>query len=460
MDVDALIVGGGPIGLMLALGLHSKGLKVCVLERSRKVSEDWSSAYSYRIDCRGIEAFAQVGLLPKLEAVGVPSQGFFSSAWKPDGTFKSRSSNAAISLGYWIQRPALLKLLEDALPEGCLVEGTLKTLRFEGHAIADVTSGNDLRSIRSWLVFGCDGTHSEVRTTLSAHSDEFAADFTPRVLKTPSSGLVYKAVLFTPPDDFDPQKIYRILGKSGRSFALLPFAGKAGEPRPLSFAQAPEHIFHSFKYPADLFTYLDEDFPQIEARKRLLPGSASALCSSGGSVFPHARWCTRASAWIGSIGVALLGDSLHCFPPDLGQGVNAGLSDLTCLLSLWPSDTTDRVLIQQCLKSYSELQAPEAEAICKLLPIGMPYQYNLPNSCAKYSFFANFLCRMLAWKLAPAIFDAPVVFQVTQAPPVKYTEIHRRHQRNTRMLLATFATCSSVSLAVLTFCRRSYRQSK
>ena len=29
--------------------------------------------------------------------------------------------------------------------------------------------------------------------------------------------------------------------------------------------------------------------------------------------------------------VALLGDSLHCFPPDLGQGVNSGFQDVVAL---------------------------------------------------------------------------------------------------------------------------------
>lgn len=233
--------------------------------------------------------------------------------------------------------------------------------------------------------------------------------------------------------------------------SLLPFAGKAGESRPIAFSQPSSHPYHNFKSPEELYRYLDEEFPQMEARKRLSAASASAWCTGKGSTFPSARWCNKASTWIGGAGVALLGDSLHCFPPDLGQGVNAGMSDIMCLLDLWPEDTCSRDGVKKCLQTFSDKQAPEAEAICKLLPIGMPYQYNLPHSFEKFSFFASFLIRMLAWKAAPSVFYPPVVFQVTQAPPVKYTEVLKNHHTNNFRLALSFvaATCGTVAVVSL-----------
>lgn len=191
----------------------------------------------------------------------------------------------------------------------------------------------------------------------------------------------------------------------------------------------------------------------MDAPHRLPPGSLSAWCNTAGTAFPHARWCTCASAWVYGAGVALLGDSLHCFPPDLGQGVNAGFCDVTCLLALWPTDSTNPAMMQKCLESYSQQQSPEAEAMCKLLPIGMPYQYALPRSFAKVAFFVGFLVRVLAWKSLPALFYPPVVFQVTQAPPVKYTEILERHHKNTRLFIASLAAASCGILAAVRLCR-------
>jgi len=226
------------------------------------------------------------------------------------------------------------------------------------------------------------------------------------------------------------------IGKSGRSLGMMPFAGKPGELRPLAFAQAPDHVFHSFKSPGDLHRYLEEDFPQMEVMRRLPSESASAWCTGPGSAFPHARWCNRASVWIGDTGIALLGDALHSFPPDLGQGVNAGLTDVMRLLALWPDGETlkSSSLVRNCLDSFSDSQAAEAEAICRLLPIGFPYQYNLPNSLAKLVFYGDFMLRMLCWKGLPWLFSPPVVVQVTQAPPAKYTDILHRHRKNTQWL--------------------------
>ena len=54
-----------------------------------------------------------------------------------------------------------------------------------------------------------------------------------------------------------------------------------------------------------------------------------------GSTFPQPRWAGRAVrvARGGAAAAAILGDALHTFPPDLGQGANSGLEDVDTLLS-------------------------------------------------------------------------------------------------------------------------------
>merc|ERR1719373_1257319 len=97
--------------------------------------------------------------------------------------------------------------------------------------------------------------------------------------------------------------------------------------------------------------------------------------------------------------------------------------DVASLLEIWPQDACNPSLVQESLQLFSKCQSPEAEAICNLLPIGFPYQYNLPASFAKFKFYTEFLVRVLSWKLLPWFFYPPVVFQVTTAPPLKYTTI-------------------------------------
>uniref|UniRef100_A0A7S1AC20 FAD-binding domain-containing protein n=1 Tax=Noctiluca scintillans TaxID=2966 RepID=A0A7S1AC20_NOCSC len=435
-SIDALIVGGGPVGLALAHGLRQRGVGVLVLERTLATSHDWSTTYSYRIDQRGIALLRTCGLLPELEEKGVPSTGFDLTTWFPDGTSKEVvNARASMALGYWIQRPALLALLAESLRDEML-EGELTSLTFDaGLATAQVQIGDEVLRVTSRFVFGCDGAKSAVRAKLQAVSAECMADFEPRVLDTPSSGLVYRAVLATPPDEFHPHKIHRIAGKSGQSVAMLPFSGARGEPRPLSFARTADSILHNLATPDAVYAYLDEEFPQLEARKRLSFAAASAWCSSPGSTFPRARWCNRASVVVSGVGAALLGDSLHSFPPDLGQGVNSGFTDVAALLECWPSDHADPAAVQRCFEAFNIRQAPEAEAICRLLPVGMPYQYNVGKTFAEYLFLAGLLGRMFIHKLCPLIFDPPVVTLVTQAPPLKYTECFARHRRNDQRIV-------------------------
>jgi len=434
-SIDALIVGGGPVGLALAHGLRQRGVGVLVLERTLATSHDWSTTYSYRIDARGIALFRTVGLLPALEVTGVPSTGFDRTDSFPDGTSKEVTAPASMALGYWIQRPALLALLAESLRDEIL-EGELTSLTFDaGLATAEVQIGEEVLRVTSRFVFGCDGAKSTVRAKLQAVSDECMADFEPRVLDTPSSGLVYRAVLATPLDEFHPHKMHVIAGKSGQWIAMLPFSGARGEPRPLSFVRRADSILHNLAAPEAVYAYLDEEFPQLEARKRLSFDAASAWCSSPGTTFPRARWCNRASVFVSGVGAALLGDSLHSFPPDLGQGVNSGFTDVAALLECWPSDHADPAAVQRCFEAFNIRQAPEAEAICRLLPVGMPYQYNVGKTFSEYLFLAGLLGRMVIQKLCPLIFDPPVVFLVTQSPPLKYTECLARHRRNDQRIM-------------------------
>ena len=55
----------------------------------------------------------------------------------------------------------------------------------------------------------------------------------------------------------------------------------------------------------------------------------------------------------GAAAAAILGDALHTFPPDLGQGANSGLADVDTLLS-------GIELEKECKKGKTEKGTPEA----------------------------------------------------------------------------------------------------
>jgi hypothetical protein len=59
------------------------------------------------------------------------------------------------------------------------------------------------------------------------------------------------------------------------------------------------------------------------------------------------------------------------------------------------------------LTAWGPERTLEAEAICRLLPIGFPYQYaGLPLSARKVAFLAGFLTRFLLFKLLERLRNA------------------------------------------------------
>jgi len=390
----------------------------------------------------------RIGLLSDFASKGVKQVGFHVKVWKPDGSCMEKSAAGMGSLGYTMQRPTMIKILESCLSPGDVVRGALTDINFDGKAIVQVILKDGTEShITASMVFGCDGRHSRVREILQ----KIDSEFTMSSVGTPSTGFVYKAMLYRPPQNVDPKCIYRIVSMSGFTLLMFPHDGPPGEPRPLQMAQAPSHRLHSFQAPSDLIDFLRAEFPQLEVDKHLDIASAEAWCNTRGTAFPRAQWCKRASAEVSGVPVALLGDALHCFPPDLGQGINAGLVDVCCLLDLFPSDVSNKDAMRAAFKAYEACAVKEAEAICRLIPVGFPYQYQQPFSLSKFLFMSSFLIRMVASKLLPTLFFDPVVVNIQADPPLLYSEILRRHQQVSGRLLL----CSGVFMAV---CAASWKR--
>jgi kynurenine 3-monooxygenase len=469
-SVDAVVIGGGPCGLALAVGLlQQRGRSVLVIEKEALASlekQDWSRAYSYRIDARGIRTMKRIGLDTQLFERGVRSQGFKGVKWLPDGTCERTPPRTLGSVGYWIQRPQLVRLLQGPIPEANMVEGTVDKIEYgDEHASVHVTTGVDGNTllVKATHVFGCDGIHSLVRSSLCELDGDFQVK---KVKDSLTAGLVYRATLLTTPHEFDPEDVNIIIGKSRCRFVLLPYCGEQGEARPMSCVNFPNYKFFQPKTAEELYQALEEEFPQLDIRKRMSVESATAWCESEGSVFPTPRWSGKAATVIkGNTVVMLVGDALHCFPPDLGQGVNAGMVDVNAVLGVMATLDEKRnnsaSSVESEVASLNAEMVREAESVCRLIRIGMPYQYSLPHSLHKVGFFMDFMTRLALHKGSatierwtrswiPSLVTAPVIFQIQEDPPLEYSTILRNHHRNS-LLIAAAAT---VGIGWMTFLRR------
>mmetsp|Transcript_14110 Transcript_14110/g.21546 ORF Transcript_14110/g.21546 Transcript_14110/m.21546 type:complete len:104 (+) Transcript_14110:1127-1438(+) len=83
-------------------------------------------------------------------------------------------------------------------------------------------------------------------------------------------------------------------------------------------------------------------------------------------------------------GVVLVGDALHSFPPDLGQGVNTALCDVVALKECLEGaitnnnndNTSSLAFLPKALEDYEERNGPETRSLIQLARCGAPYQYD------------------------------------------------------------------------------------
>ncbi len=84
---------------------------------------------------------------------------------------------------------------------------------------------------------------------------------------------------------------------------------------------------------------------------------------------------------------------------------------------------------------YEALRAPQSKAICELIPIGFPQQYNHMLAIQKSMKLAGVAARVAMNKLCPWLI-APPVFFMCQDVRLDYHEVLAKATRSTRILKA------------------------
>ncbi|GAX80168.1 hypothetical protein CEUSTIGMA_g7606.t1 [Chlamydomonas eustigma] len=478
----ALVIGGGPAGLALSLMLQRRGwTDITVLEKLPLDFDDSTKSYVYAIDGRGRKFTDLFGLtdnvkdasveMSSLKVLTVPVQGHAKSS-----SLQIKDSSKQV---YWLPRKNFLNVLQqrvDAMPPGSIKlhhnSSCTAITRNEAGAIqvSAVVDGMP-HKFETRLLVGADGINSLVRQTLVQwdHSGRFDM----HSVDSPSAGLKYKIMTLPPNPTVSkdgsvmvPNSTMGIIQGSGDlRIGLLPVKDQRSN-RTGNFILRPENPFWNLSSKEELYDALEANFPQLPVRELISEEAAEAFVTGSGGRFPQPQHCSAmymlledsclgertswdesrtaftfngedsqasrsgdrppssqlnphpASHHASSAAVLLVGDAVHCFPPDLGQGVNSALEDVFVLDQVLDKCEGD---LYKALPMYEELRMPDVKALISIMQFGYPYQYN-QDKLGKALWTANFIVRLGLNKALPALI-APPTFLMVQDAMLSYRRI-------------------------------------
>mmetsp|Transcript_32700 Transcript_32700/g.64401 ORF Transcript_32700/g.64401 Transcript_32700/m.64401 type:complete len:570 (-) Transcript_32700:174-1883(-) len=467
---EAVVVGAGPSGLAVALMLAGRGWQVTVLERSvDPAAYNPGRGFMYLIDGRGQACLSALGssLLDKLKASSVSMTDATIMRITPKGvTERVIPMRDGAYRSYWTPRHAFVRLLLDEARRTSNIK-IITNAEIDNISCSDqcfsvhASSHGEQVAASGSLLIGADGINSAVRKSFESW-DGHKGRFVPKKFRSPAAGLRYKVL--TLPNNFElktsdgskqiPSEAFAsVLGAkpSGpkRKLGLIPVASEHGMRTANLITKADDEVW-KLETASDFASYARDQWPHFPLEELVSQDELARFAADRGGYFPSPQYSPAAS-WVTSdnhasdntgdsgAGAVIIGDALHAFPPDLGQGVNSALQDVTALLAALEAEGDDSP--QRVAKHYENERLPEATALVNMMRVGAPFQYSQSKWRSKV-WTVCFLVRVSLNKLLPSIFDKPVVLHV-QNPEMSYSEGWRRASRGAKR------TCLLLGVLVL-----------
>lgn len=372
-DAPWVVVGGGPVGALLALALAQRGIRVEVYERRldlRKHAISAGRSINLAVSVRGLSALGEVGLADAVLSQTVRMAGRMV---RPQGGAKNlqpygRGDDEAI---HSMSRGGLNALLLGAAEATGLVDVYFQHRLLDWdpdqhEALFRDESTGLRKTAPAARIFGTDGSASALREVLVRHGQAQESlsplDFGYKELTIPPLPLAERSRGFGPDGRFalEPEALH--IWPRGR-FMLIALANPDGSFTATLFlpyvSQGADPGFDRLASAPDVWALFATTFPDVLPLIPDLPGEFLAAPTGAMVTVRTSRWDLPTAKG----GALLLGDAAHAIVPFFGQGMNCGFEDVSELcrdLDAGPAD------FASWIGHFAARRKPDADAIADL----------------------------------------------------------------------------------------------
>ena len=182
-DVDALVVGAGPVGLLMAVELCRHGVSCRIIDKNDRPTVE---ARASNIQPRTLEVLDSVGIVDQFIAAGISCRDVvtYTPAMERLKQISFDELDSPFPFGLSLEQSKTEQLLNRHLASlGQEVQRGVGLRNFVQDddgvtAVLDHTGGEE-ETVRASYLIGCDGAHSTVRHTLGVAFEgrDFPKDF-------------------------------------------------------------------------------------------------------------------------------------------------------------------------------------------------------------------------------------------------------------------------------------------
>ena len=350
---EVTIVGAGLVGSLWAVYLSKAGYKVKIFERRediRRADISAGKSINLALSDRGFKALDAVGVGDLIREIAIPMPGRMMHDLEGNLTFQAygKEGQAINSVSRGGINAQMMDIAEKV--GGAKIFYSMKCTGADlegGICHFENTNTGEKTSIKSDLIFACDGAFSAVRYNAMQKLDRF--NYSQMYIEDG-----YREILLPANEDgsYKLEKKALHIWPRGR-FMLIALPNEDGSFTCTLFMPFEgEKSFSQLKSRADVDDFFKETFPDFYT---MMPNIGEAWEDHPLSSLA----ITRCFPWHHGK-MALMGDAAHATVPFYGQGMNAGFEDCTVMNDLMIKHNHDW---DKILEEYSAFRKPDGDGL-------------------------------------------------------------------------------------------------